>query len=148
MKRHINTLASSLVIATLVLVSLISVCKQSLMTCAMDCSSEMTGAVQISVGMNGCDASMSACGAPMQDHMTTFASMYPSATSDASSSSLAIIGITLLAAWVFISTDASVDRERMRTRLRVLRRRLPQANSPNFLVFAFSQGILNSKIFA
>ncbi len=148
MKLPFKNLASGLVIATLLLVSVVSVCKQSLMTCGMSCSSEMTTAIHFSDGMDGCDHGISACGSLTQDHMSTFAFLYPSMNTDATSSFLAIISLTLLATWVFANTTDRADHARIRTKLRYLQRRLLQAVSPNFLVLAFSEGILNSKIFA
>ncbi len=83
----------------------------------------------------------------MKDHMTTFASQYPSIGTDVASILLTVVTV-LFIAWFLVTKSDLNGYEKLRVKLKSLRWRLSNSVSPDFLVFAFSRGILNSKIYA
>lgn len=97
---------------------------------------------------DGCSQNSTVCStASMGDHMTTFASMYPSVATDAASL-LLVVAVAFFVAWFLVTKIDLGDNEKLRAKLRSLRWGLSNSISPNFLILAFSRGILNSKIYA
>ena len=140
--------ASSFALTALILASFVGVCKQMIASCGIDCSQQAMSAMRMDSKMDNCTQGSATCStASMSDHMTTFASMYPSVATNVVSLFF-IITAVLVCAWFLISRGDILDNEKLKAQLRNLRLRVSQSVAPNFLVFAFSQGILNSKIYA
>lgn len=143
---NVRKLVSTFALTAMILASLVGVCKQMVMACSMDCGVQTVSAAHAEMDMGGC-ADGPTCAHTSQDHMTTFASLYPSVVTDAASL-LLVIAVAFSIAWFFISRQKLGDTEKLRVQLRYLKQRLSHFVAPDFLVFAFSNGILNSKIFA
>ncbi len=139
---------SIIAMSAMLSVSLIGICKQMFIPCVLNCSNVTMSAMRMDAQADGCAQKSASCPTPMKDHLTTFASMYPSVATDAASLPLLIASVAFFFAWFLISNSEFDDREKLRVKFRGVRRRLSNFVSPNFLVFAFSQGILNSKIYA
>lgn len=147
MKKRFMKLISALVLSAMLLVSVFSVCRQMLMSCGFDCTQQAMSAIHLDAVMNGCAHGDVACSSPARDHMTTFASMYPAVVSNAAALLIIATG-TFFLAWFLISKHEQSDHEDSRVKLKYLRQRIANSVAPDFLIFAFSRGILNSKIFA
>lgn len=148
MQKQFNKFFSIFVLTTIILVSLVGICKQMLVSCGIDCSQQSMSAMQMDSKADGCSQNSTTCStASMSDHMTTFASMYPSVVTD-TLSLLLVVAAVVVFAWFLISKGNILDNEKLKAQLRSLRQRLSNSVTPNFLVFAFSRGILNSKIYA
>lgn len=145
MNQAFKKLVSTLALATLIFVSVVSVCKQMTAAEAQGCTHPMN-ATHMSLETDVCGQNMTAASAIMQDHMTTFAGMYPGTTTSAASLLFAA-GVAILLAW-FLTRDARSDHECFRAKLKSLEKNLLRTVAPDFLVLAFRRGILNAKIYA
>jgi hypothetical protein len=144
----LRKLFSSLALTAMILASLVGICKQMLVSCGIDCSQQSMSAMQMDSKADGCSQNSTVCStASMGDHMTTFASMYPSVATDAASL-LLVVAVAFFVAWFLVTKIDLGDNEKLRAKLRSLRWGLSNSISPNFLILAFSRGILNSKIYA
>lgn len=144
---NVRKLISSFALAALILASVVGVCKQMVMSCGMDCGIQTVTVAHAGMDMGGCTDGSPTCSHTTQDHMTTFASLYPSVTTD-TASVLLVISAAFALAW-FSSTKIQLgDSDKFRVQFRYLKQRLSHFLAPDFLIFAFSHGILNSKRFA
>lgn len=151
MKMELKKAVSIFALSTMLLVSFAIVCKQMLVSCALDCTKQTTMEVMgTGMQMDGCTQNSSAYSTSMKDHMTFFASVYPSTATSSASPLLSIVVAVFFFAWLAGSRASieSIISARLRVRLRSLARSLSNFVAPDFLVFAFSRGILNSKIYA
>lgn len=145
---NLKKLAATFALTAMILASFASVCRQMLISCGVDCSQQTMSAIHMAQSDSACaQGAANTCPTSMQDHMVTFSSMYPTVATDAMSTFL-VLGVAFFIAWFLTAKDALVDDEKLRAKLRSLRWRLTNSISPNFLVLAFSRGILNSKIYA
>ncbi len=135
MEKRVQKALSSLVLTTIVLVSVVSVCKQMFMVCGFDCAGQ---------SMSMMDHAHQNMGT---DHMASFASVHPSTMPDAFST-LFVACAVFVALWVFSIKDHLIDAERLTAKTRCCIRNLAQSFTPSFFVLAFSKGILHSKIYA
>jgi len=149
---NLRKIASTFALTAMVFASFIGVCKQTSLSCGMG-SMEAMGAMTMGVHAHmdvqedGCAGQSATCADASANHMTTLASLYPSVTTDVSSI-LLIVGMAFFVAWVLTTKEATDGYERLRARLRSLKDHLSRSVSPDYLVFAYSRGILNSKIYA
>ncbi len=144
---NVRKLISSFALTAMILASFVGVCKQMVMSCGIDCGIQTVSAAHAGMDMDECDGDGPACAHTTQDHMTTFASLYPSVTTD-TTSVLLVISVAFALAWFSSTKEQLVDNDKLRIQLRYLKQRLSFFLAPDFLVFAFSNGILNSKRFA
>ncbi|GEM_PF-6931737 len=147
MSTSIKHTVSIFALSTLLLVSFVSVCRQMLTTCGWDCSPAGMSVMHMDTQTDGCALNAWTCSTPIQEHMTTFASMYPSLATDVLLFLFVLAGSAffIVSGWRF--KDEPGDHARLRAKLRSLRQRLSNSIAPNFLVFAFSQGIINSRLY-
>lgn len=148
MEQQFKKVISAFALTTMILVSLVSVCRQMQMTCGWDCSHQTIRAMHMETQTVPCAQNNTSCSVSIQDHMTSFSNRYPSIATDAVS--LAFISTTfILLAWLLFSKrDISFVNEERKAQLRSLRGRLSKSVTPEFLIFAYSRGILNSKMYA
>ncbi len=148
MKKRFQRILSSFALVTITLVSLVSVCKQMFTICGFDCAQhEMSMSESIHRNMMDCSTNARACSSPSSDHMATFASLYPSTETDAWSAVLILCAVVVIA-WSFNIKKDLLDAERLKAKIRNDLRSLAHSFTPNFLVLAFSRGVLHSKIYA
>ncbi len=147
MEKRFNRLATSFAFTALILASVVGICKQTPAVCGLSCSEQAMGAIHIDSATEGCEQNISTCSASIEDHMTSFTAVYPSVT--ANTVSLLSVAVTaFLAAWFLAAKRETEGYQKIKARLREFKRRISNSFSPAFLVFAYSQGILNSKIYA
>ncbi len=144
---NVRKLISSFALTAMILASFVGVCKQMVMSCGMDCGVQTVSAAHAGMDMDGCEDTGPACSHTTQDHMATFASLYPSVTTD-TASILLVISIAFALAWFSNVKKQLNETDKLRIQLRYLKQRLSFFLAPDFLVFALSNGILNSKRFA
>ncbi len=140
---------SVLALSAILFVSLISVCKQMVAPCGDCLHQAVAGIVQISaVQMNqadGCAQNVARC-VMGPDQMVVFSGIYPT-IAVSGFLALAIIGVVSLF-WLRRIWDLAAENGRLKVKVKSLRWRLIDACTPDFLVAAFSRGILHSKIYA
>ncbi|MEO5927150.1 MAG: hypothetical protein ABIO72_00580 [Patescibacteria group bacterium] len=90
-----------------------------------------------------CPQGGATCPTAAADHMTTFASMFPSIPTDVSG--LLLLVVVAVIAWVSIWKRYIFTTERLNAETKDLIRRFAYPTRPRVLVFAFSQGILHPK---
>lgn len=146
---NIRKIATLFAVIAMILASFVSVCKQMVGFCDFDCAQQTMTTMHMDVEMNECAQDSSTCPISMKDHMTSFASIYPSTAAANTPLILSMVVAVFFLAWFIGSkkTTETVISARIRTRLRSLAQNLSNFVAPNFLVFAFSRGILNSKIY-
>ena len=144
---NFRKLISSFALTAMILASFVGVCKQMVMSCGMDCGVQTVSAAHAGMDMDGCTGGGPTCAHTTQDHMTTFASLYPSVTTD-TASVLLVISIAFALAWFSSANMQLSDSDELRVQFRYLKQRLSHFLAPDVLGFAFSHGILNSKRFA
>jgi hypothetical protein len=137
---------SAFALTALVLVSFVSVCRQMVSACGSNCAEQAMSAWHVGDRADACTQGMAICSDVVGGHMATFASLYPSAAASGPTLLLAV-GFALLA-WFLQSKHTHDHRDRFRVKWRSLRLRIVASVTPDFLVFAFSRGILHSKIYA
>lgn len=149
MKTSARKTVSAFALGALFFVSLASVCTTMMTACGADCSehtfSAMTEAgTGISAMALDCLKAGPTCVA-MADHMTTFAESFPSVAAKTF-----LLLLSCIAVFVFWQTAHGKDRigDVLRVKLKYLSRRRSEPIVPEHLAFAFSRGILHSKIYA
>jgi len=80
------------------------------------------------------------------EHMSQFFSVHPATLLDQLAFFLVLVVLSV--AWFLVFKNFVAENERLRLKLRNSMKHLAHAFTPNFLVFAFSKGILHSKIYA
>lgn len=128
---NIQKLVASLALATILLATGFSVCRQVVME-GMSCMhhSEM-------------------CQIPFSNHMDLFFTAHPTTNQGAAVSLLLSSLLVFFVARFFpVAESADVDLARLRVKIQNLFRYLAHTFTPLFLVLAFSKGILHSKRYA
>mgnify|MGYP001600585340 CR=1 FL=1 len=147
MKNQAKKFVSVFALTTLVLVSLFGVCKVMATTCGLNCSTQEISAMHLNERIDACAQNVSACAGLAKDHITTFVSVFPAISPNALPL-LLVACFAFFVAWHRKSKYEQFGYERLRTKLRSLKWRLTNSVLPDFLILAFSRGILNSKIYA
>ncbi len=128
---NIQKLVASLVLATILLATGFSICRQV-----------------VAEGMN-CMHESEMCQIPFSNHMDLFFTVHPSTNQGAAVSLLLSSLIVFFVARFFpVTKDSVVDLEKIRLRIKNLLQHLAHTFTPVFLVLAFSRGILHSKRYA
>lgn len=144
---NFRKIASAFALTAVILASVVGVCKQMLVSCGSNCASLVMNVVHMDSQADACGQDVSACAASMNDHLATFASAYPSVATGTVSLFVVVLGAFFVALFSPTKRKLAYD-DKLRVKWRSFRRRLLHFIAPNFLVFAFSRGILNAKIFA
>ncbi len=147
METSAKKLIATLALATILLVSLVSICKQTLATCGFNCFGQPMSAMPMAPQMESCAQNNATCPIPMQDHMAIFSTMYSAVATDAASL-IVIVSVAFLVSWFLISKDDCCELKKVQSRLRSIKYRFAHSITFSFLIFAFRHGILNSKKYA
>lgn len=135
-------------LSTLILVSVLGVCKEMLTPCGPNCSPQTMGAVHANDTADVCIQGDPTCSAPIGDHMMTFAGIYPSVAAENFVSLLSVAAAVLAIAWFLTAKHKPGVDGTARAKIRSLTWRFSNSIAPDFLLAAFSRGILHSKIYA
>jgi hypothetical protein len=149
MSSLLRKILSSFILVTVLLVSLVGICKQMLNATCLGCAQHEVAMVETAShhDMAECGMDAKSCPAPVGDHMTTFASLYPATPVNAADLA-SILFVVFAVAFLFDTKKHFVDFERMRAKTRSYIRKRLGASKLDVLVVAFSRGILHSKIYA
>ncbi len=149
MGTFVKRFVSAFTLVTVLLVSGISICTQMMSVSCLGCAHHEMSMLETAShqGMNDCGMNNKNCSSPSSDHMTTFARLYPSTPVDALLNILFVLGVVFVVIRSFNIKDYLIDAERLKAKVKNYRRNLANSPAPNFLVFAFSRGILHSKIY-